>query len=217
MPTYPRSPKIARGALVGFDIGSPIPRVTVFQYNPETITRTLKARGPTGEGGHAEPMRLLGPPEETIKFDLELDATDALEQDDAVTDAIGINPQLAALEMLTYPSSALVIANTILLAAGTIEVLPPEGPFTLLIWGPSRILPVRVTDYTISEELHDDKLNPIRAKVTVSLRVLSYADLTITNPFYYVFLAHQVTKEVFAGIGSISDITAVAGANVKLF
>jgi hypothetical protein len=217
MTTRSPAPRHARAALVGFDLASPLPRVVVFQYNPETVSRTLKTRGGREEGGPAEPMRLLGPPEETIRLDLELDAADALEAGEATAGSVGIHPQLAALEMLTYPGSALVIANTIALAAGVIEVMPPMGPFTLLVWGPARILPVRVTELAITEEQHDAALNPIRARVGATLRVLSYADLSITNPMHYVFIAHQVAKEVFAGMSSVSDIGAVAGGNVRIF
>lgn len=216
MTTHSPAPRHARAALVGFDIASPLPRVVVFQYNPETVSRSLKTRGGRDEGGPAEPMRLLGPPEETIRLDLELDAADALEGGQEPAATVGLHPQLAALEMLAYPGSALVIANTIALAAGVIEVLPPMGPFTLLVWGPARILPVRVQELAITEEQHDAALNPIRARVSATLRVLSYADLSITNPMHYVFIAHQVAKEVFAGMASVSDISAVAGGNVRI-
>jgi hypothetical protein len=217
MSTSIRAPRHARGALLGFDLASPLPRVVVFQYNPETVTRTLKTRGGSSEGGPAEPMRLLGPPEETIKLELELDATDALEAGGGVAETVGLHPQLAALEMLTYPGSALVIANTVALAAGVIEVLPPMGPFTLLVFGASRILPVRVQELEIVEQQHDTALNPIRARVTTTLKVLSYADLSITNPMHYVFIAHQVAKEVFAGMATVDDISAVVGGDVRLF
>ena len=129
---------------------------------------------------------------------------------------LGIHPQLAALEMLVYPKSALVITNTVLLATGTIEVIPPMAPFTLFIWGIKRVLPVRVTDLSITEEAHDPSLNPTRAKVSLGLRVLSYNDLSLTHPGYYLFLAHQIAKEVFATAGSIANIGDVVGGNVKL-
>ncbi|HYH85706.1 MAG TPA: hypothetical protein VEX60_09495, partial [Pyrinomonadaceae bacterium] len=109
------------------------------------------------------------------------------------------------------------IANTVLLAAGTIEILPPIGPFTLFVWGLQRVLPVRLTEFTITEEAHDVNLNPIRAKVSLGLRVLSYNDLSITNPGYYLFLTHQIIKETMAQLGSISNLGAVAGGNVSLF
>ena len=149
-------------------------------------------------------------------MDVEIDAVDQLEKGDGQTASLGIYPQLSALEMLAYPKSLLVIANTVLMALGTLEILPPIGPFTLLVWGWKRVLPVRLTEFTITEEMHDDRLNPIQAKVSLGLRVLSYNDLSLTNPGYYLFLAHQIAKEVMATMASIGNIGAIAGNDVKL-
>jgi hypothetical protein len=217
MTAFPRSPQTIKGAIIGLDLFNPLASVIVFQYNPDTMTRTLRGQG-SGEGGaRSEAMRLKGAPIETIKLDVEIDATDQLEKADGLATTLGIYPQLSALEMLLYPKSALVIANTVLMALGTLEVLPPIGPFTLLVWGLKRVLPVRLTDLTITEEAYDVGLNPIRAKASLGLRVLSYNDLSLTNPGYYVFLTHQIVKETMATIGSIGNIGAVAGGGVKLF
>jgi hypothetical protein len=211
------SPRLIKGALIGVDLFNPLASVVIFQYNPETVTRTLQPQGAGDGGARAEAMRLKGAPIETIKMDVEIDATDQLEQGDANASAMGIYPQLSALEMLVYPKSLLVIANTVLMALGTLEVLPPIGPFTVLVWGLKRVVPVRVNEFSITEVLHDAGLNPIRARVSLGLRVLSYNDLSLTNPGYYLFLAHQAAKEVMATIGSIGNIGAVAGGNLKLF
>jgi hypothetical protein len=216
MTTFPNSPRVLKGALVGVSPTNPIPSVIVFQYNPDTLTRTIKPRAPGGDGARSEALRLTGPPEETIKVDVDIDATDQLEKNDGTAASVGIYPQLSALEMLAYPPSAIVIANTVLLAAGTIEIIPPDAPLTLFIWGAKRILPVRITDFSITEEAHDQALNPIRAKIGLGLRVLSYNDLSITDPGYYIFMAHQIVKETLGNAGVTSDLTAVAGSNVKL-
>src|SRR5262249_6202889 len=128
-------------------------------------------------------------------------ATDQLERGDRAAARLGIHPQLAMLELLIYPPSALVIANAALLAAGTIEIAPPMAPLTLLVWGRSRVLPVRVSELTITEEAHDPNLNPTRAKVSLGLRVLSYNDLSLTQPGYHLFLAQQLAKE---GMGAMA-------------
>jgi len=214
---FPGSPRLLKGALIGVDLLRPIPSVIAFQYNPETLTRSLKARAMGGEGAKSEAMRLTGAPEETIKLDVEIDATDQLERAERTATGNGIYPQLSALEMLIYPGSAVVIANSVLLAVGTIEIIPPVAPFTLFIWGPKRVLPVRLTDFSITEEAHDVRLNPIRAKVSLGLRVLSYNDLPLTHPGYALFLAHQVTKEVMAAVGSVNNLSAVAGGNIQVF
>jgi hypothetical protein len=217
MTSFSNSPKVLKGAIVGIDPINPLASIAVFQYNPDTVTRSLQVQGSGDGGDRSEAMRLKGPPIETIKMDVEIDATDQLEKSDGITNALGIYPQLSALEMLVYPKSALVITNTVLLALGTIEVLPPIGPFTLLVWGLKRVVPVRLTDLSITEEAYDQSLNPIRAKVSLGLRVLSYNDLTLTNPGYHIFLAHQIAKEVFATIGSVGNLGSVVGGDVKLF
>ncbi|MBE9180042.1 hypothetical protein IQ268_15840 [Oculatella sp. LEGE 06141] len=216
MTSFPRSPRVLKGAIVGVDLFNPVSSIIVFQYNPDTMTRTLQARSASENAARAEAMRLGGAPTETIKLDVEIDATDQLETGDRVTAALGIHPQLAAMEMLIYPKSALVIANTVLLGLGTLEIVPPIGPFTLLIWGIKRVLPVRLTDFTITEEAYDTDLNPIRARASLGLRVLSYNDLSLTNPGYHLFLAHQVAKEVFASIQSVRNVGAIAGEGIDL-
>ncbi len=217
MSSFPNSPKVLKGAIIGVDPFNPLASIAVFQYNPDTVTRSLQVQGSGDGGDRSEAMRLKGPPIETIKMDVEIDATDQLEKADGIATTLGIYPQLSALEMLIYPKSALVIANTILMALGTVEVLPPTAPFTLLVWGIKRVVPVRLTELSITEEAFDQALNPTRAKVSLGLRVLSYNDLSLTDPGYYVFLTHQIAKEVFATIGSVGNLGAVAGGNVKLF
>jgi hypothetical protein len=210
MSTFPGSPKVLKGAIIGIDIFNPVASVTVFQYNPDTMTRTLKARSAREDGERSETLRLRGAPVETIKMEVEIDATDQLEKDEGFASSLGIYPQLSALEMLLYPKSILVITNTVMLALGRREIVPPVGPLTLLVWGIKRVVPVNLTDFTITEEAHDVNLNPIRARCTLGLRVLSYSDLSIKNPGYYVFLAHQIVKETMATMGSIANIGSLA-------
>src|SRR5262249_40701603 len=160
MSAFPGSPRLLKGAIVGVDPLNPSPSVVVFQYNPDTMTRRLEPRAVSAEGDRGEAFRLTGAPKETITLSVEIDATDQLElaQPPAIT--VGIYPTLAALEMLVYPKSASVIANDVLSAIGTIEVIPETGPMTLFVWGPQRVLPVRITSFSITEEAHDPMLNP---------------------------------------------------------
>jgi hypothetical protein len=217
---YPGSPlsypRLIRGAILGFDPAMPVPSVIIFQYNPDSLTRTLQAQMGAEGGDRSEQLRLKGAPTETIKLDIEIDATDQLEKAEANATSMGIYPQLSALEMLIYPKSSLVIANTILLALGTIEIIPPTAPLTIFVWGPKRALPVKLNEFSITEEAHDTNLNPIRAKVSLGLRVLSYSDLPLTHPGYALFLAHQVTKEAMARIGGSGSLADVGGAGLSL-
>jgi len=209
--TFPGSPRLLKGAIIGLDIANPLASVVIFQYNPDTLTRTVQARaaGGGGDGSQSEALRLKGPPEETITLEVEVDAADQMERGDAITGQFGVAPSLASLEMLLYPKSALVIANEVLAALGIIEVIPPEAPLTLFVWGLKRVVPVRLTQLSITEEAFDPALNPIRAKVSLSLRVLTYDDLGLLSIGGGLFLAHQVIKEVMA---TISGASAVGGA-----
>jgi Contractile injection system tube protein len=217
MTTFPGSPRLQKGAIVGIDASDPVPRVILFQYNPDTLTRTLEAQTVGGQGGdRSEALRLKGAPVENFKLEVEIDATDQLETAQGPAVSMGVYPQLSALEMLIYPNTSLVLANTALLALGTIEIIPPTAPFTLFVWGPKRALPVRLTEFSITEESHDTNLNPIRAKVSLGLRVLSYNDLPTSHPGYSLFLSHQVMKEAMAVVGTVNDLGAVAGVNVNL-
>lgn len=215
MPMRP-SPRTMRGALVGLDVFDPLASVIVFQYNPDTLERTIAPQGSEGGEGadRSEALRLKGPPQETIKVEIELDAVDQLEKGEASAREHGVYPQLSALEMLVYPKSALTIANTALLAVGTIEIIPPSAPLTIFVWGSKRAVPVKVQEFTVAEEAYDASLNPIRAKVSLGLRVLSTSDLPITNPGYGLFLAHQIAKEALAKAGSASLADVAGGARL---
>ncbi|MCP3061289.1 hypothetical protein LXT21_21135 [Myxococcus sp. K38C18041901] len=206
MSSFPRTPRTQRGAIVGLDPFNPVASLVVFQYNPDTMTRTLTPQM-SGEGGdRTEALRLKGAPVENIRVEVEIDATDQLAQGDALAGSVGIYPQLSSLEMLVYPKTAQVILNAVLMQVGTLEVVPATAPLTLFVWGPKRVLPVKLTEFTITEEAFDPNLNPIRAKVSLGLRVLSYNDLPLTHPGYALFLTHQVVKEAMAVVGSISGV-----------
>ena len=194
--------RASRGALVAVRGAGPPVGVVVFQYNPDEMTRRLQARSAGGDdvrgGAQSEAMRLAGPPVETISMAVELDSTANSAAADP-TVALGVYPQLSALEMMLYPSSTTVIANSALALLGTIELVPSEAPLVLLVWGPGRVLPVRLGGFTITEQAYDADLTPLRARADLELRVLSYQDLPISHPGHHLFLAHQVAKEALAG------------------
>jgi hypothetical protein len=209
-------PRVISGAIVGIDPTDPKPLVIIFQYNPDSLSRTLQPQMGAEGGDRTEALRLKGAPVESIKVDIELNATDQLERDDRTAREMGLYPVLSALEMLVYPRAQRIITNTRLLALGTIEILPPVAPLTVFVWGPKRALPVKLTEFSITEEAHDLRLNPIRAKVSLGLRVLSYSDLPISHPGYSLFLSHQVAKEAMARIGGSGSLADVGGGGVNL-
>lgn len=199
-----RSPLLVKGGLVVLDaVTGAVRRTIALQYNPDTLTRSYQVQGVGGEGGgeRAQAFRLTGPAIESIKLEAEIDATDALEQPDqhAHTVAFGIAPQLAALEGLVNPESAELQRLGTQARQGTLEILLPEAPLTLFIWSASRVVPVRVTDFSIAEEAFDAALNPIRAKVSLGLRVLTTDDLGFEHRGGAMFLSHLRAREALAG------------------
>lgn len=212
---YSGSPKVFKGAIIGLDPLKPLASVVVFQYNPEKVTRQLRPKTGSADGAEGEAMRLAGPPEETFTLEMEIDAVDQLAVGDPIAGTLGIAPQLASLEMMYYPASGVVLANEALALAGLIEVVPPEAPLALLVWGPTRVVPVRITDISIAEEAYDPLLNPIQAKVSLSLRVLTYDDLGLLSVGGGLFMVHQVAKEVMATLGSVNSFAATANLGVS--
>jgi len=210
MSTFPNSPRLLKGGLVSLDLAGP-PNVVIFQYNPETVTRSLT---PQTVGGQSpgDPLRIASPPQEMIRFDAAIDATDQLEQGNPPATLMGIHPQLAALEMMIYPKAVRVIANEILLQAGMIEVVPPEAPLTVLVWGVPRVVPVRLTSLSISEEMFDPTLNPIHAKASLEVRVLNYHDLGLVSAGGAIFMAHQAMKEVMAAVSTVSGAVSLSAS-----
>jgi hypothetical protein len=201
MTTFPGSPRLLKGGVVLIDPEtSAVRRIIALQYNPDTISRTLQVQG-VGEGGdRSEALRLKGPPVETIKLDAEIDATDQLEFPDQNRPAVevGIHPQLAALETMIYPTSSQLQTNDRLAQSGTLEIIPMETDLMLFVWGENRILPVRLTDFSITEEAFDPSLNPIRAKVSLGMRVLSIDDLGFAHKGGSLFMSYLQQKEALA-------------------
>jgi hypothetical protein len=169
MTTFPGSPRLLKGAIIALSpTTSMVVNTVIFQYNPESLSRTLQVQSLENEGGaQSESQRLKGAPIETMKLDVELDATDQLEKQDPNALLFGIYPQLSALEVLIYPRSSQVQSNMTRAGQGQIEIIPVEGFVTLLVWGFNRVLPVRLTDFNVTEEAYDVTLNPIRAKVSL--------------------------------------------------
>jgi hypothetical protein len=202
MTTFPGSPRLLKGGLVLVDPeAGTIVRVIVLQYNSDTLTRTLQPQAIAGEGqDRSQPLRLKGPAVETIKLEAEIDATDQLEFPDLNARAVevGIYPELAVLETIVYPPSERLLSNRKLANSGTLEIAPVEAPLTLFVWSKNRVVPVRITDFSITEEAFDTALNPIRAKVSIGLRVLSVDDLGFEHRGGSIFMAYLQGKEGLA-------------------
>ena len=201
MTTFPNSPKLLKGGLVLIDpASSSVQRIIPLQYNSDSLSRSLQIQGIAEGGDRSDVLRLKGPPNETIKLDAEIDATDQLEFPEQNREVVefGIQPALAALETIVYPTSGQLLANNALAKAGTLEIAPMETPLTLFIWSKSRILPVRLTDFSITEEAFDPNLNPIRAKVSIGMRVLNVNDLGFAHKGGSLYMVYHQQKESLA-------------------
>lgn len=217
MSAFPGSPRILKGGIVLIDAASSaVLRVIALQYNPDSLTRSLQVQAVSADGGdRSEVLRLKGPPVETLKLEAEIDATDQLEfpeQNGGVIES-GIFAQLAALETMVYPSSGQLRANDALAQIGTLEIVPMETPLALFVWSKSRILPVRVTEFGITEEAFDTALNPIRAKVSLGLRVLSVNDVPTGHKAASLFMNYLQQKERLAG-GAGGQLSALGLSGV---
>lgn len=199
MTSFPRSPKTLKGGFILMDSeGKQVQRTIAFQYNPDTVSRTLTPRAAAGDAGdRLEALRLTGTPVESMKIDIELDATDRLERpgDNPETVANGIAPELADLEMMISPASADLESANRLALTGTIEVLPLPSPMLLLVFGANRTLPVRISDFSIVEEEFDVNLNPIRARISLGLRLLSIDDLAYGSKGAELFMVALKRRE----------------------
>jgi hypothetical protein len=197
----PLSPRLVRGGLVLVDPSSgAVKRVVTLQYNPDLVSRTLQVQGIADQGERSEVLRLKGPAVETIKVEAELDVTDQLEFPGDNPNAVqfGLHPQIAALESLVNPSVADLVAQIALAQSGTIEIAPVEAPLAVFVWSAQRVVPVRVTEFSITEEAFDPLLNPIRAKVSLGMRVLSIDDLPFSHRGSTLFLGYLQRKELLS-------------------
>jgi len=204
MITFPNSPRLIKGGLVLIDAETAaVQRIISLQYNPDTLTRKFQTQETGGEGGgnRVEPTRFKGPAIETINLEAEFDATDQLEFPDRNANTIqyGIQPQLALLESLVQPGAAQLTAVDTQASSGTLQIAPMLAPLVLFVWSKSRIVPVKVTDFSITEEAFDPALNPIRAKVSLGMRVLSIDDLGYSSKGGSLFMAYLQSRERLAG------------------
>ena len=216
MSTSPISPRLVKGGIVTLDPNtSAIRNVIALQYNPDSLTRSMQIQSMPGgqDGTRVDALRLRGPAIETIKLEAELDATDQLEfptkSENIPAVQFGLHPQLAQLEMLINPTVETLLADDAMANSGTLEIIPLEQPLTLFIWSKSRIVPVRLTEFSITEEAFDTALNPIRAKVSLGMRVLNIDDLGFQHPGGHLFMAYLNNKQQLATRAKSAALTVL--------
>jgi hypothetical protein len=210
MSAFPNSPRLLKAGLVLADPDNgAVQRVVVMQYNPDSLTRTLQAQTVRPElRNRSEALRLTGPAVETLKLEAEIDAADQLADQNLLATQFGIHPQLAAIETIVHPSSFQLLNANSLAKSGVLEIAPAEAPLCLFVWSKSRIVPVRITEFSITEEAFDQALNPIRARVSLGMRVLNVNDLGFGDKGGNVFMAYLIQKEILSALsaGSLGSL-----------
>ncbi|MDH5344661.1 MAG: hypothetical protein OEW59_02775 [Gammaproteobacteria bacterium] len=179
---------LLRGALIeyGTDLIGPIPNVVIFQFNPESLSRSLEIpQRPTG-ATRRETTQAGEKTFEKITFKAHFSAANMLDEDKALAKMFGIGPQLCALEKMVLPSAKIAgligealdaVGNALGLGGGDdapAQPIPREKyPHILFIWGLTRVLPVTIDSMTIAELEYDAMLNPLRAEVDLQLSVIA--------------------------------------------
>jgi len=198
MSTFPGAPKILKAGIILADPATgDLRRVITLQYNPENLSRSFEIQRAAENIRGIGALRLTGPPLESITLEAAIDATDQLEVPDQHPSIVssGIQPHLAALETIVYPASNVLESNNALAATGTLEIAPMQSALVLFVWNKRRVMPVRISSLSITEEAFDPKLNPTRARVSLTLQVLTIDDLGFGQKGGNLFMVYQKTKE----------------------
>jgi hypothetical protein len=220
MPTgYSRSPKVIKGAFVELaqPFLGPVRNVIVFQYNPESLHRTVSPWETEGSSTEVTVGKKLAQPVnpgESITLKIELDASDDLEQPELHPVAVmsGVAARLAALELLLYAKKG----SSLLGAKFAGALTRPEVPLVLFVWGPGRILPVRLSSFSVEEQFFSPTLYPLQATVDVGLRVLLPDEISSESPAAakLAVAAYNYTqrqKEILARANLANSAASAAG------
>jgi len=203
---------LAKAALLSFAGGllGPLPDIIVFQYNPAELTRSLQQKRATtpgaGEPTETEPYRVDGPPAETIALKAEFDGDDLSMDGNVVTPLVGVRASLASLELLLYAKDQNNVFS-MLAGASSQGVQPDEMPLVIFVWGPGRVLPVRLTAMTIREQEFDNLLNPIRAEVELTLEILKR--LPVGDPGRGVYDYTEKQMRIVSKLQMVNNVQSV--------
>jgi hypothetical protein len=194
--------KVTKGALVEYSLSLP-PLALVFDFNPQTLSRTrtiqLRTGGAPGTvGGYdftlptdtprvAQGVTVLP---ESFTIEILIDGTDRLMEGDSITEQFGIEPELDTLRSMVEPKSqgpgGLQMLSSLGLGGGRAFQRDQSASVLLFIWG-THILPVFLTSVKVDESAHLPSLVPYRANVQLSMQVIEG-----NNPFFKVEKVRQV-------------------------
>jgi hypothetical protein len=220
---FPGRPRLLKGALAVYPTQTPgaqASKIIVFQFNPDQMRRQLAHRAPPAPAGTAstgqakeDALRVAGAPIETITISVDMNAADQLEfpDDNALAAENGLHPALASLEMLMYPPTLTAQKIQEQASRGAVQVQPADLPLVLFVWGKSRVVPVKLTSFSVTEDAFDTRLNPISAKVELSMQVLTYMEFPQSSVGLDAFITYQQRKENLAA----DDNPSAAAAGVR--
>ena len=197
--TSQRQPRFLKGGIVLLDPDTgEVQRTLPMLINPATLSRSFEVRSKEEEDGRSAPLRLVGPAVETISVEAKLEVSDALARGDTIAEEEGVRHYIAALQLLVTPPSDALQRNDVLQCSGALEIVLMDQPLALFVWGPTNILPVRVTAASVVEEFFNPRLMPLSAMVTLSLRSLSVDDLGFASRGGAIYLSYLRAVEASA-------------------
>jgi hypothetical protein len=217
-----------RGAMIeyGSDFLGPLPNVVIFQFNPESLSRTIQIP-PRPTGAAARETTQAGEPTiEKITLKAQFSAADGMGKNNFLARTMGVGPRLAALEKMVNPASKLngligaaidAIGSALGFGGGgggdPRQIIPRQNyPRILFLWGPFRVLPVVIESMTITELQYDFMLNPVQADVSIGLAVITIDscsdDKVGKGALEYSNLAKdaQATANLATTVGQIADM-----------
>lgn len=216
---------LLRGALVeyGTDFLGPVPNVVIFQYNPETITRSFQIPERPSGSESRENNQAGEVPVENISFTAHFSAADELGESNVLAHTWGVGPRLAALEKMVVPSEGLpgaiegiidAIGDAISGSGGGAAQPIPRTPYPkiLFIWGRKKVLPVTINSMRIEEKQYDPDLNPVLAEVSLELSVIHLdplsRDMVARGAIEYtnVIKETQAAANLANTVGQVVDI-----------
>ena len=209
---------LLRGALVEYGEGliGPIPNVVIFQFNPESLARSLNIpERPTGANSR-ESTQAGEKTFETISFKAHFSAADELGDNKILARAFGVGPRLCALEKMVHPSALIEGAlGAVIDAIGDAlggggedepsQAIPREKfPKIIFIWGLTRVLPVTINSMRITELQYDFLLNPTQAEVDIELTV-NAIDVCSTDVFAKGALTYSTIAKEAQAIANLAN------------
>lgn len=212
MTESPLATKLVKAGILLLDtVNASVLKIIPLQYNPETLSRSLQMRGGGSEGGsQGDARRLSAAPVESYTVEAVWDATDK------VTTQISGNSEiehvlgdLSVLETILYPESKAMQDNQELAGLGSWNIIPVQKPLTVFSWGNNRVMPVRITSFSVTEEAFDTSLNPTRARISLGMQVLTIEELGYNSVGGTLYMAYQKQKEGLAGAWKSGGLDAL--------